>query len=391
MEIQRTQRDGYLEMFFEGRLDGYWARHLAESVGEVMREGTHSVRLNLSKTAYMSSAGIGMLMQIYKDFAAVNGSFTVVEPSPQVRQIIDMVGLRAMLFEGASLAAAAAATGAAAEVEAAAAPLVCRVSGDPRLLPSAAFTEADCHTITADEDCLAIGLGALGEGFANCQERFGEFLAVAGAAAYQPSDGTNFPDYMVASGAFVPRVTALYGLLCRGDLRRQVRFEEPAPLSRIVEQCVAAAAAPAAGIVILAESAGLVGAMLKRPPVHGGSPFGYPEIQDWLSFSPERCYPRHRVLLVGVAGTAPPAALRPFLRPLARGSNLLSHFHAAAFGYRPLPKGRLDLNAAVRGLFESGGPEGVLHLLGDDRERGAGESELLRGACWVGAIPEAAE
>jgi hypothetical protein len=63
-----------------------------------------------------------------------------------------------------------------------------------------------------------------------------------------------------------------------------------------------------------------------------------------------------------------------------------AHFHAAAFGYRPLPKGRLDLRAAVKGLFEGGGLQAVLHVLADDREGGAAESELLRGACWVGPV-----
>ena len=77
MEIIRKQHDGFLELFFEGRLDGYWAQHLSEAAGEVMREGTHSVRMNLSKTSYISSAGIGVLVEIYKQFQAVQGSFHV--------------------------------------------------------------------------------------------------------------------------------------------------------------------------------------------------------------------------------------------------------------------------------------------------------------------------
>ena len=86
MEIHRKQRDGFLELQFEGRLDGYWSQHLAAAVGDVMREGTHHVRMNLSKTAYISSAGIGVLVEMYKLFQAVNGTFAVTEPSKQVRQ-----------------------------------------------------------------------------------------------------------------------------------------------------------------------------------------------------------------------------------------------------------------------------------------------------------------
>lgn len=100
MEILRKQHDGFLELFFEGRLDGYWAQHLATSIGEVMREGTHSVRLNLSKTSYISSAGIGTLVDMHKQFAAVNGSFGVVEPPRQVKHVLDMVGLGPMLYGG---------------------------------------------------------------------------------------------------------------------------------------------------------------------------------------------------------------------------------------------------------------------------------------------------
>src|SRR5436190_3554100 len=62
-----------------------------------MREGTHAVRLNLAKTAYISSAGIGVLVDLYKQFQAVNGSFVVTEPSRPVQNILNMVGLAAML------------------------------------------------------------------------------------------------------------------------------------------------------------------------------------------------------------------------------------------------------------------------------------------------------
>ena len=97
MEILRQQHEGFLELVFEGRLDAYWAQHLAASVAEVMREGTHHLRLNLSRTSYISSAGIGALVKMYKEFAAIHGSFAVTEPSRQVKHILDMVGLAQML------------------------------------------------------------------------------------------------------------------------------------------------------------------------------------------------------------------------------------------------------------------------------------------------------
>ena len=100
MEIVRQQRDSYLELMVEGRLDGYWSQHLAAIVGEVMREGTHAVRLNLSKVDYVSSAGISVLVELYKSFHAVNGSFAIIEPSRPVLRVLEMVGLATLMAGG---------------------------------------------------------------------------------------------------------------------------------------------------------------------------------------------------------------------------------------------------------------------------------------------------
>jgi anti-anti-sigma factor len=402
VEIVRVQREGCLELSVEGRLDGYWAQHLAASVGEVMRQGTHAVRLNLSKTAYISSAGIGVLVDLYKQFQAVNGSFVVAEPSRQVLGILKMVGLVAMLTESDSQVASPMAMPAVTRREVAgtvfeiheldsSAQLSCRVMGQPERLASAGFTADHCQPLTIHEDSLMLGLGAFGEGFDACRDRFGEYLAIAGAAACQPTDGTNFPDYMIGSGTFVPNLTALYGIACEGTFAKLVRFEgaDPVALSTIVETCLEISGADTAGVVVLAESAGLMGAILKRAPLQAGKLFAYPDIRQWLSFSPERCFPHALALIAGVASVAAPDALRPFVRPLGSRSRVNGHFHAATFGYRPLQKGNIEMKPAIRGLFEAGGLQGVLHLLADDRESSAsGESELLRGACWVSPVKE---
>ena len=283
MEIRRQQHQDFLELFFEGRLDGYWAQHLATTCRRNHAEGAHSVRLNLAGTSYISSAGIGSLVQIYKQFTAVDGSFAIVEPSRQVKQVLEMVGLAEMLQSG----------------KAPAQPLAParddRAEGDRRRdlrnpadrsprrncdagssgsrngSPAAGFSEDHCHRLSVTEKHLALGLGAFGDSFANCRDRFGEFLAVGGAAAAQPTDGSNFPDYMLASGTFVPHLSTLYGLCCEGDFAGFMRFEsatgkDPVPLSLIVETCLGVSGASAAAIVIVAESAGLMGAALKSSP-----------------------------------------------------------------------------------------------------------------------------
>ncbi|MCU1236078.1 MAG: anti-sigma factor antagonist, partial [Candidatus Solibacter sp.] len=386
MEIARHQREGYLELTVEGRLDGYWAQHLSGSVGEVMREGTHAVRLNLSKLSYISSAGIGALVELHQKFKAVNGSFTVIEPSSGVLRVLEMVGLATMLAGGPSpvaVTAVAAAPARALERREAGgaifevheyqvgATMRCTLVGRPERLANAGFNAEDCRAIAVNEDRVALGLGAFGDHFDACRGSFGEFLAIAGGAASQPTDGTNFPDYMLSSGSYVPHLSTLYGLCCDGAFAKLVRFEsasgrDPVALSLIVDMCLEVAGASTAAIVVMAESAGLMGAALKRSPAvaeQGTRVFAYPEIRRWLSFSPERSFAHALALLGGVATTSAPEELRAFVRPMARRSQAAGHFHAAAFGYRPLQKGRLEMRSSVRGLYEAGGLQGVMHVL----------------------------
>jgi hypothetical protein len=110
-----------------------------------------------------------------------------------------------------------------------------------------------------------------------------------------------------------------------------------------------------------------------------------------LPFTPERAYARSLALVTGVVTRAPRPELAAWLRPMRREAGPLGHLHGAAFSYRPLQKGAIDLVSTVTGLFEGENLQGVLHLLADDRDLvGVGESELVRGACWIAPIGEIA-
>src|SRR6266699_475835 len=118
--------------------------------------------------------------------------------------------------------------------------------------------------------------------------------------------------------------------------------------------------------------------------------------REWLSYSAERAHTRSLALVVGIASRnderEDAGKLFSMLRPLGPAPWPAGHFHAAAFSYRPLKKGTLDLRTMVATLFESENLESVMHLLNDTREiSGPGESEFVRGACWFGPISEITE
>lgn len=408
MEIRKQRVGDVVELEIQGRLDGYWADHLSQSLDDVVREGTRNLRLNLSGVSYLSSAGIRVLVRAHKQLSAIQGSFSVSAPSEAVRSILQLTGLMDFLIPAVAPGLKASPSGARIlekenirfEVTSLnpEARLSCRVIGDPAPLLGERFREEDCRSVVFSNSSFGLGLGAFGNSFADCAGRFGEFLAVCGAVTYLPADGTNVPDYMLAAGDFVPQIEVLYSILCEGDFRMVVRFERKdasrsAKLGEIVEGCLEIAETEALGIVMITESAGLIGAALRRSPTIRDSEtslFAFPQVRDWLSFAAEPVYTHALTLVVGVAARTAPQRLVPLLRPLGQAA-LAAHFHAAAFSYRPLKERELDLRATTANLFEVEAPQALLHLLHDNREiTGAGESQFARGTCWIGPISDEA-
>lgn len=406
MEISHTRAEGHTRVVATGRLDGTWSDHLAKALDELVRAGHDQLVLDMSGIVFVSSLGLRCLLTAYKRLKAVGGSFIVEQPTEAVREVLEMAGMAGMLLAAPPAAKAAAASAPVVETftrakvrgelhRQATEGMRARAYGMPALLANAAFTAANNTTLDVKPDLVALGLGAFGDHYEECQERYGEFLAVAGAAAYQPGDGSRTCDTLVTEGSYVPQMQSLYGLACTGTFTQLARFEpvegaEQVSMGALAELVLELAGADLACLVIAGESAGLAGASLRRSPTETtGSPLGFPEVRQWLSFTTEKAHARASAVVCGVvakSGTVP-AALAPFLRPLGAGSSVEGHLHAAAFRFRALPRGNLTVTTALRPWFEHDTVQDVLHLLADDRDADATlESAFTRGALWVAPL-----
>ncbi len=401
MEITRRSLPDGLELAVKGRLDAYWADHLTNALDEVIRDGVVRLSLDLSGVVYLSSGGITALVVAHRELGRVGGAMRLARLSEAVRSTLEMAGLLDLLVLQPQEPAAVGASGRAVDIEGGAlevwdaedrVPLEYRLIGEPGRLAEG-FGAEDCHNLTFPVSGFGLGIGAFGGGFDDCSGRFGELLAVAGAAVYQPTDGTNVPDFLLAKGAAGPETCLLYGLACSGSLSTHVRFQatdRPIEVSTLAAAALDLVKAEAVGIVAVAETAGLVGAALRRSPALDSErpDLSFPQVREWLSFTSDRAWPGCQALIVGVAvrSGAAEGVLAPFLRPVG-SDDISGHFHAAAFSYRPLPRGPLELEAVVGGLFETEALRGLLHLVHDDRASdGLGESQLRRGALWLAPL-----
>src|SRR6266496_4758302 len=90
MQITKQLRGETVELKIEGRVDGYWADHLAAAVDQEIRQGSHHIQLDLSQVAFLSSAGIGTLVRLYKDLKSIQGSFAVSNCSRIVLKVLEL-------------------------------------------------------------------------------------------------------------------------------------------------------------------------------------------------------------------------------------------------------------------------------------------------------------
>jgi hypothetical protein len=128
---------------------------------------------------------------------------------------------------------------------------------------------------------------------------------------------------------------------------------------------------------------------LRRSPAAADAPTALDAaaMREWLAFSPERTLARRAVVITGVVARRPPAALAGFLRPLNPSNDLVGHFHAMVFPYRPVPQRAVALRAIMEKLVETQLLRSVVHLVFDDRgPESAGENALLRGLCWTARV-----
>lgn len=402
LEINKEMQGSQMLLRCSGRLDANQAGHLNETIDHLVRDGNYHIMLDLTGIEYLSSAGIRALMTQYKNLKAVNGDFAITGMSDYVRQILGMVGMAGMfsretreqilpeedktsgkIVDGFHFATTSLSPGASAEVE---------ISGTPELILQSGFTEEHLRVVKSDPHHFALGLGAIGETFEDGKSRFGEYLMMGNHVAYIPSDGSGKPDYMAATGQLVVPLAELYGIHFTGAFDRMIRFEPPEPesslaLSRLASILLQITGWEKVALVMIAETAGLMGVSLNTPPVGGKRIFTFPEVKETMNFTTEPAHRKKLVVCAGIATTEKDDQSARFTRPLSPGESPAGHFHAAVFSYIPLKKTGIDLYETISYLFENAELADLLHLANDTREiTGQGESRFIHGFCWVAPV-----
>lgn len=404
LQIEQNISPQETKLTCTGRLDANSAGHLNDYINNLVREGHYSIALNLEGIEYLSSAGIRTLINQYKNLASINGIFYIAEMSENVRQVLDMVGMENML-------------GKKPDSQSVKKPkkeeknehlldnykfstidsrkdkkTTLNLFGNPEYISNKGFSPEQARTILSDDKLFSLGLGAIGESFDDCQNRFGEYIVAGKNAAYLPADGSQKPDFMQSSGKLVASLIGLYGISFTENYNWLIRFEPQSgkhaiEFSRLINHISEITGEQDFALVMVAESGGLVGTSLNASPVTNNNIFSFPEVKNTVNFTTEPAHNKMLTLSTGVITTKGTEEAGSFIRPLNDNGQLNGHIHSMVFPYTPLKRTNIDLYEIIDYLFENSELTDLLHLTNDNREiNGIGESRFVQGFCWITPI-----
>ncbi|HPG31924.1 MAG TPA: hypothetical protein PLQ81_14140, partial [bacterium] len=275
-------------------------------------------------------------------------------------------------------------------------PLIGNIAGKPDFLNLKSNEAYKSRALEFSKNKYGIGIGAFGESFEECKSRFGEYAALNGTAAYLPSGSGNAPDFIISSGNLIPKINILYGFTMTGDFDSYFRFESKddkngVKFSELIKTAVELSETGTAGIILVAETTGMVGVSLRKSPLlpepESNSIFDYPQIRTNLNFTIEPAFKRCLTVTIGIADKNNNAVLNPFVRKISNNSDIYAHFHSLIFTYQPLRKNDIELDSTIASLFEKQSLLSILHLINDERNiTGIGQSEFSRGVCWFAPV-----
>lgn len=390
MKLEHKQDGNVLELKLTGRLDAYWAGFLDTELEKFVRNGNHLIALNMSGIEYISSAGLRILLKSHNKLNALEGLLSIREPSQNVLDILNLTGFSDILKDSLATNGAKEETDDEIHGDFKVEALKCKVKGCPALCTE--ITENEVSKLEISDNFFSIGIGAFGMKNYDFMKRLGEYISVNGTVACLPTDSGHEPDFQLSSGDYVPDLQTSSSISCQGTLGISfVLGPESLGLSEIAELCFTKTQADTVGFVAAGELSGIAGAFLKKSPAlvnaDNANIFHFPEIRDWLSFTPEKAHKGEIALIAGVATKNKKSKLMEFLKPIDRDFRIYGHAHAAVFTYQPLKKGKITLSFLVRKLFEEEKLTGLYHLINDRRLiSGAGETVLTRGLCWTAPV-----
>lgn len=375
----------------KGRIDALSASELQGVFQQLVLAGGRLLLADLSGVHYISSAGLRIFILAQKELKKVGGEMILSGLSPQVLDVFKMSGFE-KLFRIVpepdalgNLVAADAETAPGHRIKTDQVSIdyfeqdvpagSAFVIGSTDKMEKAAYGAADVVPISASRMRWGCGLAALGDSFDDYRSLFGEAMVINGNFFYYPAVRHPSVDFLLRAHSD-PQATYkfLHGFGISGEYRRLLSFTSEngsVDLSSLMSAFLAVSQAKLIGVTVLAESKGLWGMNIRKPPVAAlqlsapESIFQSCSFPDWFDFPVEPAYAGSIVAATGIAAANPQALPGP-LRSLFSGGGTF-HLHGGIFAKAPIGSNAQDFDNELNRIFNELNVFKIQHLLGQSR------------------------
>jgi anti-sigma B factor antagonist len=91
MKVEITDKDNISTIKLTGSVDGKTAPAVKDEIAPVLAR-SNQIILDMTDVGYMSSAGLRLLLLIYREFAAKNGKLVLLNVHPDVQAVMTHTG-----------------------------------------------------------------------------------------------------------------------------------------------------------------------------------------------------------------------------------------------------------------------------------------------------------
>ena len=387
-----TEQPGMTLLTFAGRVDSMTSSDVQRQIDGLILDGRRLLVANLEQTSFISSAGLRVFLTAQKQLKKVGGEMILYKIAEPVMPVFITSGfdkIFKIFSTEQELNAAASAGRHPSEMmavtedgatfryrEAQALPGALSIIGSQEKLSSASYGRED--VVTAGQETLQFGTGlaTVGEQYEEYRHLFGEALFINKHFYFYPAVKRPAVDFMLYSGPEADiQCRFLHGFAFDGGFRYRAAFETAGAfitLDSLVQWALSLpSAAPLLGLVLLAESKGVLGMNLKQVPLQENRPPGGKDIFDaaqfasWINFPVDPADVNHIIAAAGIVcrdkSACSPAARKLFSRDAS------AHMHAGIFEKGPVSKNIADFEKELDRMLTELDITKVQHLLGLSR------------------------
>jgi len=385
MKIVTGKWETFNLLEIHGRVDGLTAPEIKRAFDKITAFGQSRVIVDFSGVSFMSSAGLRVILQTHKSLKTIGGELILLAVQDTVAEVFRISGLEKIMtfFADKTLLhdylapEPARKTAEVFEVDGVKFSFQKFDSQEGNLCPmgsslklsSSGYSSGDVVQVRQADVSFAAGLAVLGDRYEDYKNVFGESIVVNHHFFSFPAVRRPYIDDAIYLPGLPRTLNFFSGFGMNGDFAGLLRVEDPnhtVTLDELVHAANKVAGSSCYGVVIVAQSDGLMEMNLKRVPITENRPDNGdifdPEIfSRWMNFSPEEEDMNKTLVAVGIVDKSN-NNLSPEKRNLFPDQSSL-HFHALILENGLLCTSGEHLMDEIDRVIHEFAAEKVVHLL----------------------------